>query len=140
MLTEVKLSRSKKIRFGIGFSAQWVAPHSMMPDVIEYDELHTGERREGIYYGVWGMTGKVTGALGIALCGWELKLFGYVENVEQSATSLLGIRLMFAIIPIVLLAVCIPLLIKYPINKDTHHEIIKQLEIKRHSANTAGEL
>jgi len=125
---------------GIGFSAQWVAPHSMMPDVIEYDELHTGERREGIYYGVWGMTGKVTGALGIALCGWGLKLFGYVENVDQTATSLLGIRLMFAIIPIVLLAICIPLLIKYPINKETHHEIIKQLEIKRQSANIAGEL
>ena len=23
---------------GLGFSAQWVCPHSMMPDVIEYDE------------------------------------------------------------------------------------------------------
>ncbi len=116
---------------GLGFSAQWVAPHSMMPDVIEYDELKTGERREGIYYGVWGMTGKVTGALGAAICGWGLKIFGYVQGAEQSVLSLTGIRLMFTVIPVILLAICIPLLIKYPINKKTHAEILSQLEEKR---------
>ena len=38
---------------GIGFSTQWVCPWSMLPDVVEYDEKMTGERREGIYYGLW---------------------------------------------------------------------------------------
>jgi GPH family glycoside/pentoside/hexuronide:cation symporter len=36
---------------GLGFSAQWVFPWSMLPDVVEYDEKLTGERREGVYYG-----------------------------------------------------------------------------------------
>jgi GPH family glycoside/pentoside/hexuronide:cation symporter len=31
---------------GIGFSAQWVFPWSMLPDVVEYDEKMTGDRRE----------------------------------------------------------------------------------------------
>jgi GPH family glycoside/pentoside/hexuronide:cation symporter len=116
---------------GLGFSSQWVCPHSMMPDVIEYDELMTGERREGVYYGMWSMTGKITGALGSALCGWGLALFGYVEGAEQSPTSLLGIRLMFTVLPAVLLIVCIPLLLKYPITRKTHAALMEELNKKR---------
>ncbi|MCX6038963.1 MAG: MFS transporter, partial [Chloroflexi bacterium] len=52
---------------GLGFSAQWVFPWSMLPDVIEYDEKMTGERREGIYYGLWAFLSKFTGALGVAV-------------------------------------------------------------------------
>lgn len=115
---------------GLGFSSQWVCPHSMIPDVIEYDELATGERREGIFYGMWGMAGKVTGALGAALCGWGLKLFGYVEGAQQTATSLFGIRFLFAVVPAVLLLVCVPLLIKYPITRESHAKLVEELKTR----------
>ena len=39
---------------GIGFSTQWVCPWSMLPDVVEYDEKMTGERREGKFIMVCG--------------------------------------------------------------------------------------
>lgn len=116
---------------GIGFSSQWVCPHSMVPDVIEYDELMTGERREGIYYGMNGMVGKITGALGSAICGWGLSLSGYVENAVQTPEALMGIRTMFALLPAVLLLICVPLLIKYPITRESHAEVVRQLEQKR---------
>jgi len=112
---------------GMGFSSQWVCPHSMIPDVIEYDELTTCQRREGIFYGMWGMTGKVTGALGVAICGWGLKLFGYVQGAPQTETSLLGIRLMFSVLPAVLLLICVPLLIRYPITRESHAKVIEEL-------------
>ena len=123
---------------GLGFSAQWVCPHSMMPDVIEYDELATGERREGIYYGMNNMAGKVTGALGTFICGWGLQLTGYVENAEQTTTALLGIRIMFCVLPAVLLLICVPLLLKYPITKESHAEVVRQLE-ERHAAENKSE-
>lgn len=116
---------------GLGFSSQWVCPHSMMPDVIEYDELATGERREGLYYGINGMAGKVTGALGSAICGWGLKIAGYVEGAQQTGTALWGIRSMFAIIPAVLLLICVPLLMRYPITRESHAEVVRQLEARR---------
>ncbi len=119
---------------GIGFSSQWVCPHSMIPDVIEYDELATGERREGIYYGMNAMVGKVTGALGSAICGWGLQLTGYVENAVQTETALFGIRFLFALLPAVLLLICVPLLIRYPITKDSHAEVVRQLEERRAGA------
>lgn len=116
---------------GLGFSSQWVCPHSMMPDVIEYDELETGERREGIYYGMNATAGKITGALGSAICGWGLEFSGYVEGAAQSAEALFAIRAMFALIPALLLLVCVPLLLKYPITRESHAKVIEQLEQRR---------
>jgi len=112
---------------GLGFSAQWVFPWSMLPDVVEYDEKMTGERREGIYYGLWAFLSKFTGALGIAVSGWALGLFGYVPNVEQTVHALFGIRLFFAIVPAVVILISLPFLIWYPITRASHAALVKEL-------------
>ena len=112
---------------GMGFSAQWVFPWSMLPDVIEYDEKMTGERREGIYYGLWAFLTKFTGALGVAVSGWALGLFGYVPNAEQTTHALFGIRLFFAIVPAVVILISLPFLIWYPITRQKHAALVQEL-------------
>ncbi len=112
---------------GMGFSAQWIFPWSMLPDVVEYDEKMTGERREGIYSGLWAFLTKFTGALGVAVSGWALGLFGYVPNVEQTTQALFGIRFFFAIVPAVVILISLPLLIWYPITRKNHAELVKEL-------------
>jgi len=112
---------------GMGFSAQWVFPWSMLPDVIEYDEKMTGERREGIYYGLWAFLSKFTGALGVAVSGWALGLFGYIPNAEQSLHALFGIRLFFAIVPAVVILISLPFLIWYPITRQKHAALVAEL-------------
>ncbi len=123
---------------GIGFSAQWVCPWSMLPDVIEYDEKMTGERREGIYYGLWAFLGKFTGALGIAVCGWALSGYGYVPNVAQTVQTLFGIRFFFAIIPAVVLLISLPFLIWYPITRKSHAALVKELADRKAAATKAS--
>jgi GPH family glycoside/pentoside/hexuronide:cation symporter len=113
---------------GLGFSAQWVFPWSMLPDVMEIDQLQTSERREGIYYGVWALLTKFTAALGIAVSGWALDLFGYVPNVAQTDTARLGIRLFFGLIPSIAIIASLPLLIRYPITRRSHAEMRLKLE------------
>jgi len=112
---------------GMGFSAQWVFPWSMLPDVVEYDEKMTGERREGIYYGLWAFLTKFTGALGVAVSGWALNLFGYVPNVEQTEHALFGIRLFFSIVPAVVILASLPFLIWYPITRQKHAALVQEL-------------
>ena len=112
---------------GMGFSAQWVFPWSMLPDVVEYDEKMTGERREGIYYGLWAFLSKFTGALGVAVSGWALQLYGYVPNVEQTPHALFGIRLFFSVVPAVVILISLPFLIWYPITRQSHAELVKEL-------------
>ena len=118
---------------GIGFSAQWVFPWSMLPDVVEYDEKMTGERREGIYYGLWAFLSKFTGALGIAVCGWSLQLFGYVPNAVQTTHALFGIRLFFAVVPALVLLVSLPFLIWYPITRKSHTALVQELADRKAS-------
>jgi len=115
---------------GLGFSAQWVFPWSMLPDVIETDQVMTGERREGVYYGVWAFLGKLTNALGIAVSGWALKLFGYVPNAVQTEQARLGIRLFFGVVPSVVLILSLPLLFWYPITKASHARLRAELEAR----------
>jgi GPH family glycoside/pentoside/hexuronide:cation symporter len=112
---------------GIGFSGQWVFPWSMLPDVVEYDQAATGERREGIYYGVWAFIGKLTNALGIAVASYALKLFGYIPNVEQTPNALLGIRLFFGPLAAAILIISLPMLIWYPITRKSHAKLLEQI-------------
>ena len=111
---------------GLGFSAQYVFPWSMIPDVIEVDAVHSGERHEGIYFGVNAFLGKITGAIGIAVAGWALDIYGYVPDAVQTARALFGIRFFYAIVPAIAFMIALPLLIWYPITREKHAEMVKQ--------------
>jgi len=114
---------------GIGFSAQWVFPWAMVPDVVEYDRLATGEHRGGMYYGVWGLATKLSEALGLLTSGWVLQLYGYdADKIEQGARTLFGIRLFFGPVPLIFFALALPLLIWYPITRAKHAAIRQELE------------
>lgn len=119
---------------GAGFSTNWIFPWAMVPDVIEYDQLETGEIRSGMYYGVWGFAFKLTNALGVAIAGWTLQLFGYIPNTTQSTATLFGIRLFMGPIPALILLIALPLLIWYPITRKKHAEIRTQLANKQINA------
>lgn len=118
------------ITAGIGFAANWVFPWSMMADVVDYDRLETGDYRSGMYYGVWGLATKISEAIAIASTGWLLALFHYVPNVEQTTSTLFGIRLFFGPVPAFFMIIALPLLIWYPLNRAAHQKIRQQLHDK----------
>src|SRR5215216_6374940 len=67
---------------GIGVSAAYVLPDSMFADVIEWDELRTGRRQEGIFYGIRTLIRKLTGALVIFTTLQALGWAGYKAPPE----------------------------------------------------------
>ncbi len=60
------------------------------------------------------------------MSGWALSLFGYVPNVEQTSQALFGIRLFFSIVPAVVILISLPLLIWYPITRQSHAEMARK--------------
>jgi glycoside/pentoside/hexuronide:cation symporter, GPH family len=125
------------VALGIAFSTHWVIPYAMLPDVIEYDELMTGERREGTYFGISNFLNKFAVALGTAVPGWALAGFGYVPNAVQTGQALFGIRLFYAAVPALVIFSFLPLLIWYPITKKTHAALRQQIAGKQQSAGSA---
>jgi len=102
-----------------------------MPDVIEYDEKMTGERREGIYYGFSNFINKFAVALGTAVSGWSLAWFHYVPNAVQTEQALFGIRFFYALVPAVVMLAFVPILIRYPITRKSHEALMVELAQKK---------
>lgn len=122
---------------GIGVSAAYILPDSILPDVIEWDELRTGRRQEGIYYGIRTLIRKLTGALVIfvtlQILGWS----GYQappENVttyQQPESALFMIRMMDSFISALILTGTIILAWSYPLTREKYQKIQRLLTIRR---------
>ena len=82
---------------GIGFSSFQLYPFSMLPDTIEFDELQSSLRREGIFSGVWASGQKTAYAIGPSLIGFTLSLTGFTVAQEQPESVVTGIRLIFSL-------------------------------------------
>ncbi|MFB2922668.1 MULTISPECIES: MFS transporter [Aerosakkonema] len=131
--SQISLMYVLAVMAGFGVSTAYLIPWSMLPDVIELDELRTGQRREGIFYSFFVLLQKICLAIAVALVLQSLNWAGYLvptaENVRpiQPASALLAIR--FAIGPLPTLALICGLVLAYfyPITREVHAEILHKL-------------
>lgn len=75
------------ILIGVALSGQFVFPNAILADIIDYDAIKTGLRREAMYYGMQNTLQKFSFALSSIIFGTTLSIFG--ATVDQP----LGIRL-----------------------------------------------
>lgn len=122
---------------GIGVSAAYILPDSILPDVIEWDELRTRRRQEGIYYGIRTLIRKLTGALIIFITLQILGWSGYqspphgVIQFTQPASALFMIRLMVSFIGAMILLGAIIIARSYPLSREKYTRIQKLLTTRR---------
>lgn len=126
---------------GFGVSTAYLVPWSMIPDVIELDELNTGQRREGLFYGYMVLLQKVALAIGVFLVGQSLQVSGFLKTVAgepkpiQPDSALWAIRLMIGPIPAVILLIGLVLAYFYPITREVHAEILLKLQERKRQGN-----
>ncbi len=122
---------------GAGAAVAYLIPWSMMPDVIEFDELTTGLRREGIFYGFMVFLQKTSIAVAIFLVGRGLSLAGYITPSEavqapvQPERALETIRLFIGPVPAVILAISLIVVYFYPISRQRHLEAREELALRQ---------
>ena len=115
---------------GAGF---WTLDGSMLADVIDYDELQTGQRREGIFASGASWIMKCGQALGAGASGYILTATGFEVALEgrQTAHALFMMRILLACIPILGLLLSLYALHHFRLTQDTMHEIRLKLEARR---------
>jgi GPH family glycoside/pentoside/hexuronide:cation symporter len=117
---------------GIGVSAAHVIPWSILPDAIEFGELQTGERHEGMFYSLITLAQKIAVSVALPVALLVLDRSGYVPNSEiQPASAVTGIRLIAGPIPALLLGLGILFAILYPLGRENYTEIARALEARR---------
>jgi glycoside/pentoside/hexuronide:cation symporter, GPH family len=119
----------------IAFTAAgfWMLYGSIGADVMDFDELEHGKRREGAFAacGMWIM--KLGQATGIGFSGVVLSATGFDQalGANQTPGALFNIRLFLAVIPIVGLVVAYFFLQRYSLSAQKMAEIRTQLEARR---------
>ncbi len=125
---------------GVGVSVGYLIPWSMLPDVIELDELETGQRREGVFYGFFVFLQKLGISLGLALSNFTLEAAGYInaEDLtslpEQPTAVLTALRIFVSIVPAIILLISFPIVHRYPITREKHAQIRAALAARKQTS------
>ena len=132
---------------GLSVSTAHVMPESIFPDVIDWDEVITNQRREGMYYGAVNFIRKLSSAIAIFLALQILGWFGYQAPPEtatvfnQPANTLTAIRFLTGPIVVLLLLGALLFTWFYPLTRERQLRIRHVLErrkkarqLKKHSS------
>ena len=129
------------IMAGLSVSTAHVLPDAIFPDVIEWDELRTRRRHEGMYYGMKNFIRKLTGAVAIFFALQVLGWFGYQSppqgaiQFNQSEVTLAAIRWLTGPVGAMLLISAIVVAWFYPLSRQRHARIRRLLQQRREREN-----
>ena len=118
---------------GSGIATAYVLPWSMIPDIIENDQLQTGQRREGSYYSFAAFFQKLGTAFALWGMGQALAVTGYITPDAsgvlpiQPESAIQAIRVFTGPIPAVLLILAVFFAWNYPITREAHEATLQEL-------------
>jgi GPH family glycoside/pentoside/hexuronide:cation symporter len=109
---------------GSSFASILFLANSIAADVIDVDTLQTGEQRSGLFFAVWGMTIKLSLALGVLLGTVLPAAFGY-DPSGGAVTAAVQARVMWVYggIPAALMALGALFLWGFPLTRERHAEV-----------------
>jgi len=68
---------------------------SIMADVGDYDEVHSGQRRTGLFYALLTLTAKVGSAVAIGVTYWTLDLIGFKPDGANTTQTLQHLNMIY---------------------------------------------
>lgn len=116
---------------GSSFGAGLFLGPAMQADVIDYDELHTGKRREAQYSAFWAMLPKFVAIPSAAVPIAILGSIGYVPNAVQTPEVVFAIKAIFALTPAACATLAFFVAWRFPIDERAHQAILDGIERHR---------
>ncbi|MGI6132023.1 MAG: MFS transporter [Bacillota bacterium] len=121
---------------GVGLAGVLVLVDVLIADIIDEDEVNTGARREGAYFGANAFIMRFSVSLEAIAFSVVMGTHGYNPTLQvQPATVALGLRLLMTVIPLVSLALAMIALYYYPIDGQRRARIAAALNQRRGDAS-----
>ncbi len=108
---------------GVGFSSFQLFPFSMLPDTVEYDQMQSGMRREGIFSGMWSAGQKIAYSVGPPIVGFALALSGFVMEGVQPESVATGVRIIFCLFPAAMILLSFLPFSKYKMTEEEFEKV-----------------
>ena len=124
---------------GIALAGLLLMGDVTLSDVIDEDEVKTGQRREGMYFGMSGLIITLAYALSSIVFGWISKVYGYDPLlVEQPASVALGFRVFMSFPPAIGSLFAILTLLFYPLHGERLSSVKQALKEKAETMKFGG--
>ena len=101
---------------------------SVQSDIIDWDELHTGERKEGAYFASFTLLQKTSAGIMAMLTGFALGAAGFVPNEVQSDQTQFWMRALIGLVPFGCFAFGIAVFSRYRLSEVEHAKIRATLD------------
>jgi len=115
---------------GTGGGCGQVVGPSIQADIVDWDELRTGQRKEGAYFAVWNFMRKSAYGLSAMMSGLLLQVVGFEPNTEQSEATRLGMRALFGLLPAGCYVLGLMALVRFRLDEAEHAEIRRELDAR----------
>lgn len=113
---------------GLGFGGMLYFTTLLISDIIDSDELKTGIRREGSFFGITNFFMRLTGILSILTISLVFTTTGWEEyDLNQGIDVVYGLRMLMAAFPMIAIGIILLCLYLYPITKENVKTMKKQL-------------
>jgi len=126
-ISSYEISLIVAIFLGIGFGGMLYYIYLIIADVIDADELKTGVRREGAYFGITNFFMRLSMILSILTVGLVFRQVGWEEYTPLIDPDV-GLRILFVVFPGIALGITLICLYFYPYTKEKVDEIKEELE------------
>jgi Na+/melibiose symporter-like transporter len=131
---------SIKLVQGIGVVQALVSFPSMVADIVDENELKTGKRQEGIFFGAVSFSSKATSGLGNIVAGVGLDLIAWPRGVaiqtaaDVPAQTIINLGVLYGPVVAGFAVVSVWCYTHHKLNRESHAEILVALEARREAA------
>lgn len=112
---------------------------SVQGDVIDYDELMTGERKEGSYFAAWNFVYKSGIGVMLLLTGFVLQFSGFVPNQPQTMTVQVAMVTLYGLFPLVCYLMGAFLFRRFKLDEAAHAGIRDELDRRAAAGSVDGQ-
>lgn len=114
--------------FGLSLAGLNVVGNVLLSDCVDYDELHTGKRRESTYGSLSSLPNKAASIAGRSVPLMVLSLLDYKQDApQQNDNVIFALRCLVTLFPAALAAVAFCIFWRYPMNEEAHHAVVKAI-------------
>ncbi len=126
---------------GFGLAGLILLLDVLIADIVDEDELKTGRRREGMYFGINGFMVRLSIAFqGLVVTG-IMTATGYnASAATQSASAIAGFRILLTVVPIIGIAIGVWMMRLYPLHGQRLAEVRQAIAQRRGEAPQTGKV